>query len=50
MLINALIADANQDFDVAIYPNRQHSISEDGARPHLYKMIDDFLSLHLRNG
>ena len=46
MLINALIADSNQDFDVAIYPNRQHSISEDGARPHLFRMIVDFLSQH----
>jgi len=49
-LINAMIADGNQDFDVAIYPNRQHSISENGARPHLYRHINRFLKEHLPSG
>ena len=46
-LLNALIADSNTDFDLAVYPNRQHSISEDGARPHLYRVIDEHFAAHL---
>ena len=31
MLINTLIAEEVHGFDIAIYPNRQHSISEEGT-------------------
>jgi dipeptidyl-peptidase-4 len=42
MLVNALIK-ANKDFDSEYYPNRNHGISGNNARPHLYKRMTEFI-------
>lgn len=45
-LINALIA-ADKDFDVKIYPNRNHSIFGGNTRYHLFNTIEDYLLKNL---
>jgi len=42
-LVKALISKGVQ-FDVMFYPNRDHGISGDGASPHLYHLLSNFLS------
>lgn len=41
-MINALVA-ADKQFDLAIYPNKNHSIYGGNTRYHLYKKMTDFL-------
>lgn len=45
-MINALVA-ANRDFELMIYPNRNHGISGGGARLHLYEKMTAFLEKNL---
>jgi dipeptidyl-peptidase 4 len=45
-MVNALIA-ANKQFEMQIYPNRNHNISGGYARYHLFKRITDFLLKNL---
>lgn len=44
--INALVK-SNKQFDMFIYPNRNHGISGGGARLHLYTKMTDFLIKNL---
>ncbi len=44
--INALVK-ANKQFDLMIYPNRNHNISGGGARLHLYTKMTDFILTNL---
>lgn len=44
--INALVKN-NKQFDMFIYPNRNHGISGGGARLHLYTKMTDFLIKNL---
>jgi len=39
--------EANKQFDLFIYPNKNHGISGGNTRYHLYKKMTDFLDLHL---
>ena len=41
-MTNALIK-ADKQFELMIYPNRNHGIYGENARPHLYKLMTDFL-------
>jgi len=45
-LVTALV-NANKQFDLSIYPNKNHGISGGNTRYHLYKKMTDFLDLHL---
>jgi dipeptidyl-peptidase-4 len=45
-MINSLVG-ANKQFDWAIYPDRNHSISGGNTRLHLYTMLTNFLTEHL---
>ena len=45
-MANALIA-ANKDFDLEVYPNRNHGIYGGVTRYHLYKRMTDFVNQHL---
>lgn len=47
-LITALVK-ANKQFDLFIYPNKNHSIYGGNTRYHLYRKMTDFLNLHLLN-
>ena len=40
--VNALII-ANKQFEMQIYPNRNHNIGGGNARYHLFKRITDYL-------
>ena len=40
--LNALVK-SNKQFDLFIYPNRNHGIYGDNARLHLYTKMTDFL-------
>jgi dipeptidyl-peptidase-4 len=42
LMVNALIK-ANKDFDSEYYPNRNHGISGNNARPHLYRRMTEFI-------
>jgi dipeptidyl-peptidase-4 len=44
MLINALIELENNDFDLMIYPNRQHGIAANGAKRHIYHELWQWLA------
>ena len=49
-LINELIA-ANKPFDLMVYPNRTHAISEGpGTTRHLYELLVRYLTEHLQPG
>ena len=49
-LINELVA-ANKPFDLMVYPNRTHSISEGpGTTRHLYELLVRYLTDHLPAG
>ena len=43
------LVQANVQFDMAIYTNRNHSISGGNTRMHLYKRMTDFLKTNLMN-
>ena len=45
-MINALVK-ANKQFDLMIYPNRNHGIYGGNTRLHLYEKMDNFLFEHL---
>ena len=45
---NKLI-EANKQFDMFIYPNRNHSIFGGNTREHLYQMKFDYLERNLKN-
>ena len=45
-MITALVK-ANKQFDLFVYPNKNHSIYGGNTRYHLYKKMTDFLYLHL---
>lgn len=45
-MVSALII-ANKQFDLFIYPNKNHGIYGGNTRYHLYKKMTDFLDLHL---
>ncbi|MBK9290793.1 MAG: S9 family peptidase [Bacteroidetes bacterium] len=47
-MINALVA-ANKQFELMIYPNRNHGIFGGNTRVHLYKLMTDFLHRTLQN-
>jgi len=46
-MANQLIAN-NKQFDTMIYPNRNHSISSDEAKIHLYTLMTNFLNEKLK--
>jgi dipeptidyl-peptidase-4 len=47
-LVNRLVA-LGKPFDLMVYPNRTHSISEGpGTTPHVYQLIARYLVEHLR--
>jgi dipeptidyl-peptidase-4 len=49
-LVNQLVA-LGKPFDLMVYPNRTHSISEGaGTTPHVYHLIARYLTEHLRPG
>jgi len=48
-MANALI-NADKQFDTYFYPNKNHGITGENSRLHLYRKITDFLVLHLRGG
>jgi dipeptidyl-peptidase-4 len=41
-MIDALV-ESNVDFETMIYPNRNHSINGGNTRPHLYRLMSDFI-------
>lgn len=45
-MINALV-DANKQFELMIYPNRNHGIHGGNTRMHLYELMTDFLERSL---
>ena len=47
-LITALVA-ADKQFDLMIYPNKNHGIYGGNTRYHLFKKMTDFLYEHLKN-
>ena len=47
-MITALVK-ANKQFDLFIYPNKNHGIYGGNTRYHLYKKMTDFLFEHLKN-
>ena len=47
MLVNRLIELGNLDFDMLIYPNRQHGIAADGAKRHIYHELWQWLAAEL---
>ncbi len=47
-MTNALIK-ADKQFELMIYPNRNHGIYGENARPHLYKLMTDFLNRTLNS-
>jgi len=47
-MITALVK-ANKQFDLFVYPNKNHSIYGGNTRYHLYKKMTDFLGKHLLN-
>jgi dipeptidyl-peptidase-4 len=44
--VNALVKN-NKQFEMFIYPNRNHGISGGGARLHLYTKMTDFITKNL---
>ncbi|HMM11373.1 MAG TPA: S9 family peptidase [Bacteroidales bacterium] len=46
-MINALVA-ANKQFELMIYPNRNHGIFGGNTRVHLYRLMTDFLNRTLK--
>jgi len=49
-LINRLV-ELGKPFDVMVYPNRSHSISEgEGTTLHVYSLLTRYLLDHLVNG
>jgi len=47
-LVNALVA-ANRPFQLMVYPNRTHAISEGpGTSRHLYELLTRYLKEHLK--
>ena len=48
-MINALI-DANRQFSLMVYPNRNHSISGGNTRQHLFTELTQFVEQNLPAG
>ena len=48
MLVNRLVELGNFDFDVMIYPNRQHGIAANGAKRHIYNELWQWLAVELQ--
>jgi len=46
-LVKVLI-DSGKQFEVMFYTNRDHSISSNGARHHLYRLLSDFLAKQIQ--
>ena len=46
VLVEKLV-NANIPFQTMYYPDRNHAISGNGARPHLYALLLSFLQQHL---
>jgi dipeptidyl-peptidase-4 len=46
-LVRALI-DAGKDFDLVIFPRKEHGIAGSVDRVHLYKKMSDFFDRHLK--
>jgi dipeptidyl-peptidase-4 len=46
--MSAALIKANKQFDTYYYPNRNHNISGDNARRHLYTKMTDFINEHLK--
>lgn len=46
--MSAALIRANKQYDTYYYPNRNHGISGDNARRHLYVKMTDFLNEHLK--
>ncbi len=42
-MVNALV-NANKDFEMFIYPNKNHGISGGNTRYHLYKKMTNFIN------
>ena len=48
MEMSAALIRANKQYDTYVYPNRNHGISGDNARRHLYTKMTDFMNEHLK--
>ncbi len=48
MLVNRLVELGNLDFDMMIYPNRQHGIAANGAKRHIYHELWQWLAAELQ--
>jgi dipeptidyl-peptidase-4 len=48
MELTEALVQADVQFDMAVYPNRNHNITGGNTRMHLYKRMTDFLKMNLK--